>query len=163
MIAYKLTDQGNRTRNNTLWGENVTNEILADLCDATKPLCTQHWFHYYEHPLIAILMNQSDANIENPRIWLAEATGLIKQNEFKSGCTKLTTIKNQPIKNHILTNIVAFSILCTLEVYKEPHFLQWAENWLSGKDRTRKAADSAYVANAATAYNAANAYNAYKA
>jgi len=38
---------------------------------------------------------------------------------------------------------VKFGILCALEVYREKKFVQWAENWLSGKDRSLSAAQEA--------------------
>jgi len=38
---------------------------------------------------------------------------------------------------------VKFGILCALEVYREKKFVQWAENWLSGKDRSLFAAQEA--------------------
>jgi len=35
---------------------------------------------------------------------------------------------------------VRFAILCALKVYKKKKFTQWANRWLSGKDRTRNTA-----------------------
>ena len=43
--------------------------------------------------------------------------------------------------NEISTNArVRFAILCALKVYNEPSYTAWAEDWLSGKDRSESAA-----------------------
>ncbi|KKM64702.1 hypothetical protein LCGC14_1498680 [marine sediment metagenome] len=58
-------------------------------------------------------------------------------------CTRLKTIKQIPIP--IITNNqrVNFSILCAMEVYIESEWTTWANNWLSGKNRTNAAAYTA--------------------
>lgn len=63
---------------------------------------------------------------------------------------------NNMLNEVTLNQRVAFGILCAMEVYKNPKFIEWAENWLSEKDRTYASAD-------AIAHTAANddSYAAY--
>ena len=147
MKAYKLTDENNRTRNNTQWGENVTHEATGN----GKKLCTDGWIHFYEDPLVAMMMNPIHASFDNPHLWEAEAEGEVLREATKSGCKKLTTLKQIPLPEITLTQRVAFGILCALEVCADESFREWAKKWLSRKDRSAYAAH-AYAADAAHAY-----------
>ena len=49
--------------------------------------------------------------------------------------------------------LVEFAILCAKRVYKDKVWNKWADDWLSGVNRSNKAANAAYAA----AYAAANA------
>ena len=142
MKAYKLTDENNQTRNNTQWGENVTHEATGN----GKKLCTDGWIHFYEDPLVAMMMNPAHASFKNPHLWEAEAEGEMLREATKSGCKKLTTLKQIPLPEITLTQRVAFGILCALEVCAEESFREWAKNWLSGKDRSVCAAYAADTA-----------------
>ena len=142
MKAYKLTDEDNQTRNNTQWGENVTHEAMGN----GKKLCTDGWIHFYEDPLVAMMMNPIHASFNNPHLWEAEAEGEVLREATKSGCKKLTTLKQIPLPEITLTQRVAFGILCALEVCAEESFREWAKNWLSGKDRSVCAAYAAHTA-----------------
>ena len=136
MKAYKLTDENNRTRNNTEWGENVTHEAMGN----EKQLCTDGWIHFYEDPLVAMMMNPIHASFDNPHLWEAEAEGEVLREATKSGCKKLTTLKQIPLPEITLTQRVAFGILCALEVCADESFREWAKKWLSGKNRSACAA-----------------------
>ena len=46
---------------------------------------------------------------------------------------------------------VAFGILCSLEVCQSPEYRRWAEDWLSGTDRSARAARAAWAAARAAA------------
>ena len=146
----------------TLWGEGISHTASGEgeLCSAAG------WLHAYSHPLLAVLLNPIHANIKNPKLWEAYGSGLKKSDHgLKLGFTKLTTKKEIALPVITDTQKIAFAILCALEVCKEPRFVTWANNWLSGKDRTADAAAYA-VANAAAnaTYAAINAaYAAYAA
>jgi hypothetical protein len=162
MLVYKLTDQNSRTFNNTQWGENVTHETNGE-----GDLCTKGWLHFYSSPELAILMNPIHADFANPKMWLAKAEGIFK-DDFgrKSGCTKLTTLREIPVPVITETQKIAFGILCALEVCDDKEFQKWANNWLENKDRTKESANAAVYAVYATdtthtaACAAANATNA---
>ena len=158
MKVYKLTDQEFFTRNNTLWGENVTHETSGE-----GKLCSEGWLHYYHHPLLAILLNPIHADISNPILWEAEAEGKqLNDRGLKGGCTKLTTIKQITLPEITLEQRVEFAIRCAMEVYKNENWLTWAKKWISGEDRSQKSAHDAYAdahdiaADAADATHVAN-------
>ena len=146
MKAYKLTDENSRTKNNTQWGENVTHSATGR---GTK-LCSDGWIHFYKSPLLAVFMNPIHGAFSNPILWECECSGKMVHEPTKSGCKTLTTIRKVELPSVTTTQQVAFGILASKKVYKNPKWNQWADNWLSGKDRT----DATYAAYAATAYAA---------
>ena len=139
MLVYKLTDQNFKTFNDTIWGENVTHKTSGE-----SVLCTDGWLHYYHHPILAILLNPIHANIENPILWKAKAEGKhLDDHGLKGGCTKLTTIKQITIPIISPEQKIKFAILSTKKVCNHHQWNQWADNWLSGKDRSKKSAKNA--------------------
>src|SRR5205823_448610 len=69
----------------------------------------------------------------------------------------LTTVKKIALPVVTTEQKVRFAILCALEVYKEPSFVAWAADWMSGKDRIQRAAEAAAEAAEAEAAEAAEA------
>jgi len=139
MKKYKLTSQELTTYSGFQWeiGKKFTTNGEGELCGPG-------YLHYYHHPLLAVLMNPIHADINNPRIFEVEAEGVHKDdNGLKGGCTEMTLIKEIPLPVLTTTQRVAFSILTSLDVYKDRGYKEWAENWLSGKDRSESAARSA--------------------
>src|SRR5690348_1096634 len=136
---YKLTTQDGKTRkgksNETQWGENVTHEAVGK--DAE--LCTDGVIHAYKHPFLAFIFNSQHANIDNPALWEAEGE-IIASDGFKVGVKSLKTTKKLKTPQYTVTQYTAFAILVSLCVHKDPSFIKWANNWLSGKDRTAAAA-----------------------
>ena len=141
MKAYKLTDENNRSRNATKWGENVS----VTATGGGKKLCSNGWIHFYTNPLIAVLLNPIHANFESPRLWECETSGEHIHEPLKSGCKTLTTIKEIPLPAITDTQKIAFTILCAKEVCKNEAWNLWADKWISGKDRTRSSASSAEI------------------
>ena len=145
---YKLTDANDQTQGGCQWGENVSYETSG-----TGDLCGPGWTHWYTHPLLAVMLNSIHGNFdlstahlwESPEDQVAEKT----DRGLKVGCTKGTTARRIPLPEVTLTQKIAFGILCSLEVHKEHNYVTWAENWLSGLDRSRDAA--AWAARAARA------------
>ena len=155
MKLYKLTDQQGRTRagekNETQWGDGVTNEPIGT---GTPELCTDTVIHAYTDPLLALLMNPIHADLRDPLLWECDGDITVDGGD-KCGCTRLTTIRQ--IEQPALSTQarVAFAIFCARQVYSDPAWGIWAENWLSGKDRT---AAAAYTATAAAAAYSATSY-----
>jgi len=75
-----------------------------------------------------------------------------RDRQLKCGCRTLTTIREIPLPVVTVTQKVAFAILCVLDVCSEPSFVAWANDWLTGKDRS---ADAAWAAERAAAAEAA--------
>ena len=142
MKLYKLTDANGRTRNNTQWGEGVTHTATGNV---GKGLCSDAYIHAYENPLIAVLMNAAHANFDNPRMYECEGEISERDGQLKCGCRTLTTIREIPLPIVTVTQKVAFAILCVLDVYSEPSFVAWANDWLTGKDRSADAAAAAWA------------------
>ena len=151
MKLYKLTDKNNYTFNDTLWGKNVSHSGTGE-----GDLCSPGWIHAYLSPELAVLLNPSHVGFSNPKLWEAEGEVSLNDNGLKVGCKTLTTIRQIPLPEFTINQIIAFGIYCALEVYKEESFVAWAEGWLSGKDRSKKAANTAWV----TARSAAADYAA---
>jgi hypothetical protein len=100
----------------------------------------------------------------NPvRAWEAESDVLLSDNGLKFGVASLT-INKEIIPLPVITGIqrVAFGIYSALEVSNNDRFVKWANNWLSGKDRSSASATT-FAKDAKAAYAAYNAYNAYAA
>lgn len=137
MIGYKLTNKDYTTYGGCKWGKNVTHTTNGE-----GELCGPGWLHYYEHPLLAVLHNPIHGDFLRPILWKAKVEGSIKHDgQVKSGCTKLTTLTQMKLPEITPSQKVAYGIFCALEVYTDTKFTQWANDWLSGKDRTSDAAD----------------------
>jgi hypothetical protein len=79
---------------------------------------------------------------------------------LKGGSTKLRITQEIQYVAPTKEQCVKFAILCASAVCRDKSFIKWANNWLSGKDRSCGAADKAYSAahaDAADAYYAADA------
>src|SRR3990172_5964623 len=135
---YKLTNQNHQTQNNTQWGEGVTHTD-----DGMGEMCTAGWLHAYTNPLLAVLLNPIHANITNPVLWECEGVVGKTDHGLKVGCAELTTLRQIPLPEITIEQRIKFAIFCTLDVYKEKSFIQWANDWLSGKDRSSAAARAA--------------------
>ena len=166
MKAYKLTDENGQTYEGCQWGAGVTHKASGE-----GNLCTEGWIHVYDCPIKAILMNPIHGRFDPTTmlLWECEVEGRTKDDlGRKLGVQKCTTIKQIPIPAITLEQKIEFAIRCALVVYKSEKFINWANNWLSSKDRSRQsaaayaaAAYAAYAARAA-AYAAADAADAYR-
>lgn len=134
---YKLTDANGRTHGGTQWGPGVTHEATGA---ASQDLCTDGWIHAYERPLLAVLLNPIHANFISPRLWEAEGEIGKREGQLKCGCRSLTTVHEIPLPKITTMQRVAFAIYCGLAVCKDEKWIKWANDWLSGKDRTAAAA-----------------------
>ena len=160
-ILYKLTDQKWYTRNGfpnaTKWGPGVEHSAIGP---ENGPLCSDSWIHAYTDPLLAVLFNPIHADIDNPLMWEAEGE-IRKQDGFKAGCRTLKTIRLIDIPVISVPQRVAFAILCAQQTdYSDDKWLQWADEWLSGRDRSEATACAAMQATAHAAANGAYAANA---
>ena len=154
-ILYKLTDEHDRTHGGCQWGEGVEH-----VTDGHGNLCGPGFTHWYTDPLLAVLLNPIHANFQNPHLWEGEGDVAKTARGLKVGCTRGKTLKRLPLPEISLTQRVVFGILCAKTVYTDTAWNKWANDWLSGVDRTRAAAtaaaDAAYAADAA-AYAASHA------
>jgi hypothetical protein len=159
---YKLTDEFGNTKNQTHWAEGTRHEIAKELRDSTQPLCSKHYYHAYENPLVAVFMNPSHANFRNPILWRATGWVSKRNGQLKCGCFTLRTLQQIPLPVLTTNQRVRVAIQCALKEPQTESFKSWAKNWLSGVDRTFKtvtatqtAVYAAYATNAAYATQAA--------
>ena len=138
---YKLTDQDDRTYNNTQWGEGVKH-----VASGKGELCTDGWIHAYTDPLLAVLLNPIHANIQNAHLWEAEGEIGMDDHGLKVGCASLTTIRRIDVPVVTTEQRVRFTILCARTLYTETTWTTWADAWLSGVDRSAEAAWAARTA-----------------
>lgn len=169
-IRYKLTNELGQTHNQTQWGPGAIYATSGE-----GDLCGPGWLHCYSDPVLAILMNPRHVNFKSPRLCEVEVSGQYKLDYgLKEGWTTMTFKQWLPVPTVTAIQRIAFGILCAKQVYTVPSWLEWADNWLSGKDRTPDAADAATAATdyadaataaaaAAAAYAAATDYADYAA
>ena len=152
MTLCKLTNEYNKTYNDTQWGEGVTH-VTSGECE----LCGSGWIHYYDSPLVAVLLNPIHANFIYPHLWSIKINGEIKKgHDSKFGTTSLTTIERIPLPEINPTQKIIFGILCAFEVYHDEEFKAWGERWIDGTDRSVEAAEAVATRSAvAAAWNAA--------
>src|SRR4030042_1210886 len=103
------------------------------------------------HPQLAILFFISDNPLNTPRLWEAEGNIVSKSTLSTDDeafgtveCSELTILRELEITWISSEKLVAFAILCALEVYQEQKFVTWASAWLEGRDRTEGAAEAVY-------------------
>ena len=146
-MKCKLTNPDGKTRNDSQWGEGITRSATGN----NPSLCSDGWIHYYEDPIIAVLINSRHADFKDPILWECETSGMELHEPLKSGCKTLTTIRRLPLPEVTPAQKVGFGILCAKQVCKNEKFAIWADNWLSGKDRSKTAASAAASAAATDA------------
>src|SRR5258708_8275640 len=133
MKLYKLTDANGLTHGNTQWGEGVSHSGTGE-----GELCGPGWIHAYSHPLLAALLKPIHANFVNPILWIAAGKPAEFDGELKLGCKTLTMVRQIKLPELTAEFRVMFAIRCALVVYKDPKFVSWANDWLSGQDRYQK-------------------------
>ena len=142
-MLYKLTDQDHKTRagrhNEALWGPDVAHSAKGP---AGQDLCSDGWIHAYTDSLLAVLLNPIHANIDNPVLWEAEGE-VGKSDGCKVGCRTLKTVRIILLPEVTTEQCVRFAILCAKRVRNDAQWNAWADAWLSGKDRSYKAAEAA--------------------
>ena len=159
-IAYKLTDSKMRTYKGFQWEIGKWYETTGK-----GKFCSSNWLHFYSDPLVGLFMNPNHANIENPRLFRAEVEGkFLDDHGLKCGYTKARLVEELPVPQISPVQRVRFAIFCVKEVYKGKKWNEWANNWLSGKDRTMmKAWNRDCTKDAIIATNAALAAYAFYA
>lgn len=140
MNYYKLTNEKMQTHNKTQW---VLNEQKTT--DGIGEPCSSSWLHCYCDPLLAILLNPIHANFKSPRLFKIKVGGNLKETGgLKFSFTEMTLLKELPLPKVTLVQRIAFAILCVKEVCKDKDWNEWADNWLSGRDRTKESAQKAH-------------------
>ena len=130
--GYKLTLSDKTTYKRTQWGENITHSAEKGKME----FCSWTAIHFYEDPLVAVFCNPIHGNFKKPLLWEGIAYGYCKSDGVKSVCKRFTTVKQIPLPIITTEQRIKIAIRCAMAVYDEPNWVKWAENWLSGMDRT---------------------------
>ncbi|MDD5381838.1 MAG: hypothetical protein PHG53_09430 [Phycisphaerae bacterium] len=139
MPYYKLTDQNLGTYRGFQWTIGKWEQA-----DGKGELCTEHWLHCYNSPLLAVFLNPVHGGIKNPRLFKIKVGGEKKSDRgLKFGFTKMRLVQEIPLPELTKNQKIAFGILVTKEIYKNRKWNKWANNWLNGRDRTIDAARAA--------------------
>jgi len=134
MIKYKLTDQNMQTYGGFQWEIGKWYEATGRI---EQGLCTDGWLHCYDSPLLAVLHNPIHGRIRAPRLFEAETRRAAKDNnEMKRGYRMMRLVREIPVPEITTARRVKYAILCAKQVYSDPDWNKWADDWLSGKDRT---------------------------
>ena len=147
-MLNKLTDKNDQTYGGCQWGEGVTVETSGE-----GELCGPGWTHWYTHSLLAVLLNPIHGNFDLTTAHLWEGEGEVKKTDhgLKVGCQKATTLRRVELPEVTTEQRVRFAILCAKEICNEPTWINWADRWLSGEDRTEVSAEWAAKAAAEAA------------
>ena len=140
MKCYKVTDR-NTTSNGMKWGPEVSNTATGK----GTVLCTDGFIHFYRNPILAALMRYRHVPLfSRPTLWESEYSGKVVHEPLKSGSKTLKTVKKIPFPKITKNQRIAIGILCVKKYSSKnsPKFVNWANNWLSGKDRTKLSAQN---------------------
>lgn len=155
MEKIKFVTQDYKTRkgekNETLWEVGKRVEAVG-----TGGLCTDGVIHFYDSIWVALLMNCYHADIPNPRAIVIEVGEVVAHDGTKGGSKWATMLREIPVPMMTTEQRVEIAIRCALAVSHDPEFVEWANKWLSGEDRSRGVAEeAAWAAKAAAAEMAA--------
>lgn len=146
---YKITNSEGWTHDTCLWGKNVTHTATGN----GGELCTSGVIHAYRYLELGIAFNPIHACIKEPRYWIARG-GVVADDGTKVGCRSLTTLEEVDASPIPIAALRHWAICLTLDYIRVgdcPPWEKWAQRWLDGSDRSRKAAEAAARAAAAAA------------
>lgn len=156
--VYKLTDGEYLTCNDMRWGEGVTHTA-----DRSRPpvLCSAGVIHAYRHPLLAAFFSPNHgAAAYYTVLWEATTPEVVTEGIDKLGCREVTTVGQVPLPVLTAAQRVEVAIRVSLLVPQHQSYVDWANSWLDGTDRSPKAAweaaEAAWAAEAAEAARAAD-------
>jgi len=137
MIIYKLTRQDRTTRDGFKYPPKGSR--LPEL-DGAGELCSCHWYHGYAHPLLAVLHAPIHVDSDYTKMIEIEVPKVYALDQMKLGFTTGIVGRVIPLPKITDEQRKRYAIGCACSVYKDRSFRKWADDWISGKDRTRSAA-----------------------
>jgi len=136
MIIYKLTRQDRTTRDGFKYPPKGSK--LPEL-DGKGELCSKHWYHGYAHPLLAVLNAPVHVSPDYTKMIEIEVPEVYAPDQMKLGFTMGVVGKDVPLPKVTLEQKIRYAIGCACSVYEEKSFRKWADDWISGKDRSTRA------------------------
>lgn len=155
MTAYKLLTQDMQSHGGLQWTIGCTHTAQ----EPGNKMCSPQVLHCYSHPLMAAMFNPIHANIDNPRLFEIEASEIINQDFAKLACKSQMLVKEIPLPTLSDEQRQEVAIRCAMLIPGAPLlWTNWANDWLSGKDRTLELEKLVYAHAYARAYAHAYAY-----
>jgi hypothetical protein len=137
--CFKITDKDLRAHN----GFQYTPLQRAEVEVYTGELCTEGVLHAYKTAEDAVFFDPIHGEFfcaPGARLWRCACDGPEVFDGTKLGVGNLTLIEEVPIPTMTLEQRVERGIRAALSVCADPFFVEWAEKWLSGEDRSADAA-----------------------
>jgi len=164
-MFIKLTEADGTTNGGMVWGPGVKHYAQKKSSPLTRSdLCSPFAIHYYDSRYLAVLLNPVQGAFKQPQGWEFVPEGLTCTDGLKCGAEGGTTIRRTPLPRFNILQKVAFAIFCAQSAFggKSEAWDKWADDWLSGKDRSEAAtwAAAGAAAGAAWAAEAAGAAEA---
>lgn len=129
----KLTTQGRKTRGGFRWEADVWNRI--EKWDRGNGLCSEGYFHCYDDPILAVVLNPAHASIRNPRLFRVNVRGSRATDDgLKYGFTMMKLAEEMELPEITATQHVRLGILCVKEICDDPKWTEWADGWLRGEE-----------------------------
>jgi hypothetical protein len=163
-MPYKLVTQDWLTltgqRNETDWSTLEWREATGT---GDRP-CTDAFIHYYHHPLIAVYSNPIHVAIPDPRLIEIEIDREHGNDGLKGWCKRARMVREIGVPQMTTAQRVRAAIYIAQTVCDDSAWHRWADDWLSGRDRSLEAAELAeWAAGREAAETAAWAAQAAKA
>ena len=151
----KLTDKDGRTHGGCQWGEGVRNTATGEGTE----LCSGGVIHYYSDPLLAVFANPIHGKYDPKTmiLWEFEPDSEVTGDALKKACKSGVTVKPIPIPEITTAQRVEIGIRVAKLGCNDTGWTEWADKWLSGKDRSAAAARAAEAAAEAAVWAAARA------
>lgn len=112
---------------------------------AGTELCSGDVFHYYAHPVLAVLFNPIHADIANPRLFACDVVE-VASDGLKYGTKTMALTQELDLPQLATEQRVEFAIRVALRAYNDEGFVKWAQGWLDGSDRSEASARAAWAA-----------------
>jgi hypothetical protein len=161
MAIVKLTNSRGQTRNGTQWGPGIRHDVEWN----GGSLCEAGCLHAYEGETVrdalalGLLMDPIHGQFGAGKMaFLCESHGGQHTSDgTKSGFAGLTTVREIHVPKLLIERLVEAAIRIAMTRCTCPDWVGWAEKWLSGEDRSARAAWAARAAAWAAAWAAARA------
>jgi len=137
MIIYKLIRQDRTTRDGFRYPPKGSR--LPEL-DGIGELCSGHWYHGYAHPLLAVLHAPIHVDSDYTKMIEIEVPEVYAPSQMKLGFTTGIVGGVIPLPKITGEQRTRYGIGCVCSIYKDKFYRKWADDWISGKDRTKATA-----------------------
>ena len=137
MIIYKLTRQDRTTRDGFKYPPKGNK--LPEL-NGEGGLCSGGFYHGYANPLLAALHAPIHVDSDYTKMIEIEVSEVYAPNQMKLGFTTGIVGRVIPLPKITDEQRKRYTIGCVCSVYQKKFFRRWANSWISGRDRSRRAA-----------------------